>query len=173
MLLCHDGRLGLIDWGQVKTLSLRERVRLAKLIIALADRDHEMTAQLWAACGFATKRGLPWAIDRWASWRFARNTPDLTSELGGPILFEKTLGRIDGITHEPEEYVMAYRLAVLLRGNAMSLGDLTVDSAVHWRPHAVRLLRTCGETIPKTQAGRLAPTHGVDPLQGLVLPVAD
>lgn len=163
LLLCHDGRLGLIDWGQVKTLDVSERVRLARLLVALADRDHQLSAELWAACGFETTRGIPWAIDRWATWRFARNTPDVTAGLGGPLRFEDTLSKIDGITTEPQQYVMAYRLAALLRGNAMSLGDLTVDSAVQWRPHAVRLLKRCGEEVPRTCRGRPAETNGYDP----------
>lgn len=49
---------------------------------------------------------------------------------------------------------MAFRLAALLRGSAMGLGDVTVDSAKRWRRHAVRLLTAEGEALPKTQPGR-------------------
>ena len=150
-------------WDQVKRLEVGERVRLAKLLIALADRDAHLAAQLWGACGFATRRNVPWALDRWATWRFARNTPDVTAGLGGPLRFEDSLSKIDAIANEPQQFVMAYRLAALLRGNAMSLGDLSVDSAVHWRAHAVRLLRSCGEEVPTTCRGRPAATHGFDP----------
>ena len=49
---------------------------------------------------------------------------------------------------------MAFRLSALLRGNAMGLGDLGIDSARRWRQHAVRLLRSHGERPPRTVRGR-------------------
>ena len=49
---------------------------------------------------------------------------------------------------------MVFRMNVLLRGNAMSLGDLNVDAARHWRPAAVRLLKRHGEKVPKTRPNR-------------------
>ena len=52
---------------------------------------------------------------------------------------------------------MAYRLAALLRGSAMGLGDVTIDSARKWREHAVRLLLSQGVPIPKTKQGRRLP----------------
>ena len=160
IMLCDDGRLGLIDWGQVKQLGLDERIRLARLLIALADKDHQLSAKLWSDCGFETRKSVPWAIDRWACWRFSRMTADVTAELGGPLNFEMNLGKLDPITVEAQEYVMAYRLAALLRGNAMSLGDLGIDSAERWRPHAVKLLRRCGKEVPRTHKGRRAPGYG-------------
>ena len=39
ILLLKDGRYGLIDYGQVKRINRDECVNLAKLIIALSDRD--------------------------------------------------------------------------------------------------------------------------------------
>lgn len=42
ILLTPDGRLGLIDYGQIKVLGRRQRRTLAKLIIALADGDEDV-----------------------------------------------------------------------------------------------------------------------------------
>ena len=154
ILLLDDGRVGLIDWGQVKELGVAERLQFARLVVALADRDRPLVAELWAACGFATEKNHPWAIDKWATWRFSRLTPDVTDELGGIIEFEPNLSRRDAVTSEPAPFVMVFRMNVLLRGNAMSLGDLNVDAARHWRPAAVRLLKRHGEKVPKTRPGR-------------------
>ncbi len=41
ILLLPDGRLGLIDYGQVKKIELKTRISYAKLIIALARDDKE------------------------------------------------------------------------------------------------------------------------------------
>ena len=158
IMLLRDGRVGLIDWGQVKRLGLDERLRLARLLIALADRDQVMAAQLWAECGFETARNDPWCLDKWATWRFARNSPDVFDELGGVMNFEKRLGDLDPITNEPQQYVMAFRLAALLRGSAMGLGDVTVDSSRRWRAQAVRLLKQHGQPLPATQPGRFLPS---------------
>lgn len=48
ILLLDDGRVGLIDWGQVKRIGREERIKLAKLLIALADRDQVLSARWWA-----------------------------------------------------------------------------------------------------------------------------
>ena len=157
IMLLEDGRLGLIDWGQVKRLPLAPRLQFAALVVALADRDQLQTAALWQQCGFATQANHPWVLDKWACWRFSRMTPDVTDELGGAIEFEPNLAARDKPTHEPDDFVMVYRLAVLLRGNAMSLGDTQIDSARMWRRHAVRLLRQHGVPLPRTVPGRRLP----------------
>jgi aarF domain-containing kinase len=160
IMLLDDGRVGLIDWGQVKRIGREERLRIARLLIALADRDQVLTAQLWSECGFATNEMDPWCLDKWATWRFSRMTPDVFDIFDGVVNFELRLGGLDPIKDEPSEYVMAYRLASLLRGSAMGLGDLTVDSARKWRKQAVRLLLSEGEPLPKTRKGRRLPEQG-------------
>ena len=154
IMLLDDGRLGLIDWGQVKRLALGARLKFAALVVALADRDQQQTAALWRQCGFATQKNHPWALDKWASWRFSRMTPDVVDELGGAVEFEPNLAARDKPVHEPDDFVMIFRLAVLLRGNAMSLGDVQVDSARQWRRAAVTLLKKNGVALPKTVPGR-------------------
>ena len=66
IMLCDDGRIGLIDWGQVKRLQLPQRLQLARLLVALADRDHVLTAATWRDLGFTTARQHPWVYDKWA-----------------------------------------------------------------------------------------------------------
>ena len=41
-----DGRLGLIDYGQVKRMRLEERISYAKLIIAMCEDDKEEIARI-------------------------------------------------------------------------------------------------------------------------------
>ena len=95
----------------------------------------------------------------WAAWRFSRMTPDVTDIFEGVVNFEKRLCGLDPIAEEPQEYVMAFRLAALLRGSAMGLGDITVDSSRRWRKHAVKLLQSEGEPLPKTVKGRRLPSE--------------
>ena len=46
ILLCPDGRLGLIDYGQVKHLDVPTRVNYAKTIVALAREDRPEVVRL-------------------------------------------------------------------------------------------------------------------------------
>ena len=118
-----------------------------------------LTAQYWRECGFLTRYNDPWCLDKWATWRFSRMTNDVTDVFDGVINFEKRLGGLDPIVDEPNEYVMAFRLAALLRGSAMGLGDLTIDSAKRWRKQAVKLLAAEGEPLPETRRGRRLPVE--------------
>eukprot|EP01126_Amoeba_proteus_P002666 TRINITY_DN10842_c0_g1_i2.p1 TRINITY_DN10842_c0_g1~~TRINITY_DN10842_c0_g1_i2.p1 ORF type:complete len:500 (-),score=80.46 TRINITY_DN10842_c0_g1_i2:1171-2670(-) len=52
ILLMEDGRLGLIDYGQVKSLGEKTRIQYAKLILAIARDDEEkMIDLLWNDIG--------------------------------------------------------------------------------------------------------------------------
>ena len=57
ILLLSDGRVGLIDYGQVKRLPLDKRVKYAKLITLLAANDRKgVVAHAVGEMGFATER---------------------------------------------------------------------------------------------------------------------
>jgi len=45
--LTPDRRLGLLDYGQVKVLTLQERLQLAKLIVALEKGTKEEVVQAY------------------------------------------------------------------------------------------------------------------------------
>ena len=46
-MLTPDGKLGLVDYGQVKTLSLDRRLLLARLIVALERGTDEQIAEIY------------------------------------------------------------------------------------------------------------------------------
>ena len=77
-MLLNDGKLGLIDMGQVKRISLEERIIFAKLIIAHARRDKEEVVRLhFDEVGTVTKyKNKEIMISRWIScgltWVLAR-----------------------------------------------------------------------------------------------------
>lgn len=41
VMVCDDGRLGLIDYGNAPTLSLQQRINLAKFVLALDKGDDD------------------------------------------------------------------------------------------------------------------------------------
>lgn len=50
--IMNDGRLGLIDYGQVKVLTDKQRVDFANLILYLANNDEEKVREQWINVGF-------------------------------------------------------------------------------------------------------------------------
>lgn len=52
ILLLSDGRLGLIDYGQVKNISAQDRIKYAKLIIAHTRGDRKVCYSICALLNF-------------------------------------------------------------------------------------------------------------------------
>lgn len=52
VLVLPDGRLGLIDYGMVGRLPLGDRLQVAKVVVALAEKNVEEVARLYAAAGY-------------------------------------------------------------------------------------------------------------------------
>jgi aarF domain-containing kinase len=58
MLLVGD-RLGLIDCGQVKHINLEQRLQLARLIVAIANKDKEAVVKYYVDMGTRTPAIAP------------------------------------------------------------------------------------------------------------------
>ena len=54
-MIADDGRIALIDYGNCPTLSSAERVSIAKLIVALDNRDDEAILDAFREIGYAIK----------------------------------------------------------------------------------------------------------------------
>eukprot|EP01083_Nonionella_stella_P095031 266718_1 len=152
ILLMPDGRLGLIDYGQVKHLDQKYRIRFARLILELA-REHDTGADpcgtndsvvaAMREMGYITKHSNPTVLCQNARLFFDRDSPDVTEGMMVPFFMEE-LHRRDPLTHMPDEYVMVNRVSFMLRGTSAALGH-QVSTAKMWRPFAERFLKECGE----------------------------
>ena len=143
VLLLNDGRLGLIDYGQVKRLSLSERVKYAKLILALARDDREEIVRLYFdELGTKTKYRKADTAYRAACFWSDRDTPDI---LGNHNIatFIDSLEAEDPMIQLPEAYIMASRVSVMLRGMGNAFG-LKLRVSKLWEDEARRLLASQG-----------------------------
>ena len=134
-----DGRLGLIDYGQVKHISSETRKIYARLIKALAEDNREEIIRVFCQeMQYRTKNMNPEILYKMACFWNDRDTPDITGGLNVQQFFE-SCERADPVQHISEDFVMAGRVAVLLRavGNAFQL-NLRVSE--HWLPFAERVL---------------------------------
>lgn len=161
VLLLDDGRLGLIDWGQVGRLSPEQRLVFARGLIAVADRDEPAIARLAWEMGVKTEKHMDWAAMKLGLFWLGSFSDEICGELGGATCFEDNLARIDRLVSAPEEYFLAVRCLMMTRGVAALIGFPVADSSRRTRPAAEACLRRAGirfETVP----GRKLPRPDVE-----------
>jgi aarF domain-containing kinase len=140
-----DGRLGLIDYGQAKRMTLQERANLARLVLALADGRRDDAVRLFRACGYVTQHSDDDLAFRAAVIAFDRDDRDITQGMNVQAWFELQ-ARLDPVMHWPDEYVMASRNTLLLRGMGIVLGR-PISVAQAWRPTAEAFLKANKEPL--------------------------
>jgi len=128
-------KLGLIDYGQCKRLTVEERRRVARLVIGVAnDESDEQIASYCRDLGFITKNDSTKFLSAFARVMFGK----LRSEHLKPA-WHRALREDDDIVYFPNELSMVYRTSMLLRGLAMSF-QLNVSIGEKWREHAENAL---------------------------------
>lgn len=142
-MLCRtpDGspQLGLIDYGQVKTLTKEQRHLFARIIIALDDDDRDKIIELMKEAGFKSQRMDPEVIFLYAKVGYDMDNKELTN--GKHIqVFMENLQERDPIIELPKDYLMVSRSSLMLRGLAHALHQ-SRSVATAWRPIAERVLR--------------------------------
>jgi aarF domain-containing kinase len=144
IFVLEDGNIGLIDFGQVKQISGRNRETLAKVMIALEERDHksledmERVGNLALELGVEIKEGAkkeaPAAI---AMWLFDGSTKELP---GGYDLGELSPNSpVKEIKSFPQDLVLAGRATILIKAVSDRLG-VPWSLSREWAPIAREVL---------------------------------
>ncbi len=143
VLLMPDGRLGLIDYGQFKRMSVADRIIYAKLVLALYREDREEIVRLMTdEIGFRTKNMNKDVIYRTAVFWNDKDTKDVT--LGMNVhKFLEYLEETDPPVRVNDEFIMVGRVSVLLRGMANAFG-LRLRVSECWRHEAEAFLKSQG-----------------------------
>ncbi|CAF1209518.1 unnamed protein product [Adineta steineri] len=144
IFLLKNGKIGLIDFGQVQELSLSHRLKLAKLIVLLAEGTKEEIVQQYISMGVVTRHMNPYVIEKLARLGFDRDDPETCEGKNAQLFFEE-LSRKDEVIKVPEGYLMAARVGILLRGLGTWL-QLPHSTAQKWAPIAKQLLNTYKDT---------------------------
>mmetsp|Transcript_82295 Transcript_82295/g.180972 ORF Transcript_82295/g.180972 Transcript_82295/m.180972 type:complete len:675 (-) Transcript_82295:205-2229(-) len=151
IMFLDDGRLGMIDWGQVKRLNERQRVLLARAVIAVADEDEVLAAQCMRDMGMKTKQDLDWTYSRQA-WHFLASWLDpRIVEMGGPCQVDELLGKVDKVVHGIGELWMPMRGQFFTRQGLAMLGYPKINSSKMLKGAAVDFLKSRKEPIPNTK----------------------
>ncbi len=124
-------KIGLIDYGQCKRLSLEERQKVARLMISVAnDASDEEIAAHCRDLGFVTKNDSTKFLADFSRLMFGKLRSEHLKREWHAALREE-----DDIRYFPNELSMVYRASTLLRGLAMSF-QLNVSVGEKWREHA-------------------------------------
>lgn len=139
VLLTRDGRLALIDVGQVLRLSSGMREHLLKLLMALADGDGEQTAKLCERMGDPTPRFDRKAFEADVGRLVARvgQSPSERVEMGRVVLAVASTAGDHGI-RPPRELTMIGKTLIALDGIA-NLLDPAFDPHEAIRANAMRV----------------------------------
>ena len=158
IFILDDGRVGLIDFGQVKQIGARQSATLASIMIALAERtSDEDPVQLDAISKLALELGVRLIEDApregpaaTAIWLFDGSVDTLpggfdTNELSpnSPVKVLKSF---------PQELTLVGRSTILIKGIASRLG-VRWSLANEWAPIARRLLAKQGADSKRVLGG--------------------
>ncbi len=122
ILLLSDGRLGLIDYGQVKRMTMQERINYARLIKAHSMMDYQEVVRLhFDVLETRTKDRKEDIGYLFSAFYNDRNSPDVCGNLNVKSFID-WLEANDKMVHLPEAYLMAGRLSLLLRGVGNAFG---------------------------------------------------
>jgi len=141
-LLLPDGRIGLIDFGQVKQLTDAQRLRLCAMYKCLATGDRETLRQIAIENGYRSKR-----MDAEVMWRMTRfgldqDGPDVTGGKNVQQFMDEQYAR-DPWEKTDDTIIMPVRVSFMLRGVGLSMGH-PVSTVHYWWPVARAVLREQG-----------------------------
>jgi aarF domain-containing kinase len=141
ILLLDDGRLGLIDYGQVKAMTVEERIKYAKLIIAHSRGDKKEVVRIhFDELGTITKNRDFETAYLFSAFYNDRNTPDVCGDMNISNFIDYLQSR-DPMVQLPEEYIFAARVSILLRGMGKAFG-LDLKMSEMWKDEAKKFLNS-------------------------------
>jgi len=143
ILLCRkpDGSpiLGLIDYGQVKTLTKEQRHLMCRILIALDDDDREEVVRLVREAGYKSRDMSPKNLFMYAKVAYDDDSSDVLNGKHLQILMEE-LNAEDPVEQFPTQFLMVARMSIILRGLAHALSQ-SRSVAKSWRPIAEKVLK--------------------------------
>ena len=126
-----EPKIGLIDFGQCKRLTPEERVKVARLLLSVADNaPDDKIASYFRDLGIQTQNDSTRVLADFARLMFGSFKPEHLDHS-----WHRELHKEDKVLYFPNELSMVYRTSLLLRGLAMTL-QLNVAIGEHWRHHA-------------------------------------
>ena len=116
ILYLNNGKLGLIDYGQVKEISKETRINIAKMCVALMCNDSKEIVNIQQnGFGLATKNNNPYVLEKHGRIAWDNAGREICEGLNIQLFAEK-LDQMDPIVKNPDELVMPIRMCMMLWG---------------------------------------------------------
>ncbi|KAF4675944.1 hypothetical protein FOL47_007011 [Perkinsus chesapeaki] len=140
----NTGKVGLIDYGQCKRMDDKTRLKLARLVVAVADGVPQEEAKAMVEAGIRTARKDERYLSIIARLLFGRIEPYMLDPQ-----FHLDLHKSDQIESLPGDTLMGYRVAMLLRGLALATRH-SISVAELWKDEAQKCIERGGRTVFNT-----------------------
>jgi aarF domain-containing kinase len=126
-----QNQIGLIDYGQVKRLTAEDQLKVARLILSVANNESdESIARMFREMNIITKNDSTEFLATFGRLMFGKFKPEYLQHS-----FHRKLHSTDRILYFPKELSMVYRTSLLLRGLGVSL-QLNYSVGDEWKVHA-------------------------------------
>ena len=143
-LLLEGGKIGMIDYGQVKHLTTEERIIMSKLILALARKDKQGVADIMFQLGSKSKYNNAEVMYRMVVVGFDQDGRNVTDGLNLQQFMDKMFA-LDPWEKTADTLIMPMRLSLLIRGVGLMLNH-PVSVATAWKELAEQALKKEGIT---------------------------
>jgi aarF domain-containing kinase len=143
-LLLENNKIGLIDYGQVKQLSEQERFFIAKVIVALANKEKDKVAELALELGHKSKFSNREVIYRMNVVALDQDGHNTTDGLNIQQFVDKMFKTDPWISISPI-VIMPTRVSLLLRGLGLMLNH-PVSVAAAWKHIAEQVVSQYSES---------------------------
>jgi aarF domain-containing kinase len=142
MLELPNGKIGLIDYGQTKRLSLQESRSIARVVseIGRESIDKSKVAAAMRDCGFQTKWDKDDVLTMYAKLFFDSDDEAKAQGCATPQLYLMKLASLDPLLHVPDASIFVARTSYLFRGMGSMAGD-QIRTSKYWRKHAEEALQ--------------------------------
>ena len=150
--MLDDGRLGLIDYGQTRTLTTHDRLALARVVVALGKKHlnaHEISDAM-RNFGFRSTYNNDEIIAKFAALYFDSDIAG--KRFSTPQKYLEYLNSMDRMVKTPDPAVFVARTSFLFRGLGCILQQ-QLHTSYHWRNHASMAVDTNGRGRPLYNLG--------------------
>jgi predicted unusual protein kinase regulating ubiquinone biosynthesis (AarF/ABC1/UbiB family) len=144
VLLLKDGRLGLIDMGQIKTLTVDERLHLSRIYRCLALGDKKELRRMAIERGYESKHLDEDVIFQMTKFALDSDGPEVIGHGTNLQKFLEEMFEKDPWSRTDNSLIMPCRLAFMLRGIGLQLNH-AIRISTYWNPIARKALKDAGE----------------------------
>jgi aarF domain-containing kinase len=161
ILELDSGRLGLIDYGQCRTLTEHDRLALAGVVAALGkNSDNKSIADAMRSFGFRSRDDNDKIIAKNAALYFDSDSEGRKMGCATPQTYLQYLNSIDPMVEVPDAAVFVARTSFLFRGLGALLQQ-QLHTAKRWSTHAQIALEDAGLEVAPYRLGLSATKESV------------